>query len=77
MTPLPGMIDEAAALLAAADAGVAPIGPLTLRYPGMDELFHRGHAHTQRRCRAEPGKTSTRTRGDSCDRSETHSGAQR
>ncbi|ETW22493.1 2-keto-4-pentenoate hydratase [Mycobacterium gastri] len=36
MTLLSGMIDEAAALLAAADANAAPIGQLTLRYPGMD-----------------------------------------
>ncbi|MBY0388471.1 MAG: fumarylacetoacetate hydrolase family protein [Mycobacterium pseudokansasii] len=35
MTLMPGMIDEAAALLAAADADAAPIGQLTLRYRGM------------------------------------------
>ncbi|WP_306316085.1 2-keto-4-pentenoate hydratase [Mycobacterium ostraviense] len=36
MTLLSTMIGQAAALLATADANAAPIGPLTVRYPGMD-----------------------------------------
>jgi len=36
MTLTPDQIEEAADLLAAADADVAPIGQLTQRYPGMD-----------------------------------------
>ena len=36
MTLTRHMIEEAADLLAAADADVAPIGQLTQRYPGLD-----------------------------------------
>lgn len=36
MTLTPDIIEEAAALLAAAGADATPIGQLTLRYPGMD-----------------------------------------